>query len=464
MKYREGYIALLTVLILGAVMVLFLTGGLFRAAGVSKMRIQEEASARAQVAATACAEQALYSLLNSTSYVGGELLPVSDDTCYVRTIGGTGNTNRTVQTTSTVLGVTRKIQVNVATVQPTLSISAWRDVTSFSTSTGGGPIVYDWTNPSVSSTIDLPGTANALSAAAVGTMGYIGRKSSTDPEFYIIDASDAANPSIVGSLDLPGNVNGIAISGDYAYVVTKSNTNELIVVDMTTPSSPVIATSFDLAGTGDGRDVAVKGNRLYVTRNNFGSNPTFHIFDISTPSAPTSLGSANISGEFDVALSQSGTDYAFIASESNQQEFQSVDVTTPGSLSVNGSLDLSGKANAYAAAVSGTVAFVGTANRGGAQEFYAVDVSTPASPTILSSADYQRINVLRAGYGFVFAGMDDAANEFVVLDLSNPASVVQAATLNLVTAVDGLGVSASRAFAATASNSQEVIIITPAAL
>ncbi len=131
MRYQEGYVALLTVLVLAAVMVLFLTSGLFRATGVATVRIQEEASERAHAAATACAEYALYELLNSTSYAGGELLNVSDDTCYVLSVGGTGNTDRTVQTTSTVLGITRKIQVDVATVQPALSITAWQDVINF---------------------------------------------------------------------------------------------------------------------------------------------------------------------------------------------------------------------------------------------------------------------------------------------------------------------------------------------
>lgn len=468
MKYKDGYIALITVLIIAAVTVLILVGGLYRSAGVADIRIKEESAERALAAATACAEHALLALGNSLAYPGNEVLSVSEDDCQILPVFGSGNTNRIIYTTSTVLGVTRKLQINIDEVQPSMSILAWREVLSFTTTTPGGgggpppppPSATSWANPFVTSTVNLPGTGNALSAYAVGTTGYIGREANPDDEIYIIDASNPASPTIVGSVDLPGDINDLVVSGNYIYAVTDDD-DELLVVNITNPASPTLATSLNLPGTGDGRGVAVKGNRLYVTRNNSGSNPTLHVFDISTPGSPSELGSEDVEGVYDVATSQVGTEYVFIASEDDSDEFTAVNVTNPGSMSVNGSISFSGSDNAYAVAVSGTIAYMGTENRGSPDEFYVIDVSTPNAPSVITSEDYEQVNVLRAGYGFVFAGMDDNGGEFVVFDLSNPATIVEAAVLDLIADVDGLGVSSNRAFAVTGDNAQEVIIIIP---
>lgn len=325
------------------------------------------------------------------------------------------------------------------------------------------PSAGNWTNPSLASTVNLPGNTNALSAAASGTIGFIGRQSSSgNDEFYIIDATSSTSPSVLGSLNISGRVYGVAVTGTYAYLATSGR--ELQVVDVSNLSSPSLVTRLNLPGGGDGRDVAIQGNRLYLTRRNSGSRPVFHVFDISNPASPVELGSANLgAGEYDVALSEVGTSFAFIASARNAQELQAVNVTNPVSMGVGGSLNLSGNANAYAVGVSGTVAYLGTANRGGAgNEFNVVNVATPTSPTNIASASYQSINVIRVANGLVFAGMDDAANELVVFDMSDPNTINAVATLNLSAPVLGLGMSTERGFAVTADNSNEVQILIPA--
>jgi hypothetical protein len=130
--YQEGFVALISVLALSAVAVTIGAGLVIRAVGQGNMSVTDDAGIRAEMAAQACAEQALMNLKNSTNYSGNETLTLSNgDTCRIRAVGGTGNTNRTVQTTSTVMTATRKIQVNVASINPTMSISSWQDVVDF---------------------------------------------------------------------------------------------------------------------------------------------------------------------------------------------------------------------------------------------------------------------------------------------------------------------------------------------
>lgn len=130
--YKPGFIALLTVLVISAVALLVGTGLVIRAIGATNITLATDAMDRTYVAATACAEHALISLKSSLSYAGNESMTLSNgDTCRILAVTGVGNLNRVIQTTSTVQGATRKMQVNVGNVNPTMGISSWQDVAAF---------------------------------------------------------------------------------------------------------------------------------------------------------------------------------------------------------------------------------------------------------------------------------------------------------------------------------------------
>jgi len=461
MKYREGYIALLSVLIISAVMVIFLVGGLFRSTGVANMRIKEEAAARAHAAATACAEHALLELLQSTDYQGDEMLSVGEETCQVLFTAGSGNANRKIFTRSTVLGAVWKIEIHIDTVQPDLSIDSWHDVLAFTGGDTPPPNVYDWPNAVVASTINLPGGADALAVAAVGTTAYIGRKSSGDPEFYIVDASNALYPVTLGTLNLADDILGIAVTGTYAYLASKANSAELMVVNISNPTAPSLTTSLDLINNGDARRLAIKGNRLYLIRDNKGSNPTFYVFDISTPSSPVSLGSVFIGGGLDVATSKVGTEYAYIASETDTQELQAVNVTTPASMLVNGSADLISNNDAYAIAVSGTYAYVGTEDRGGDPEFFVMDISTPTSPSVVNTLNTEELFSVRAANGYVYLGGKANPPEIRIVDATNPLSLTTVASFDTSGNILDMAVTYNRLFAVSKGEPELVIIVPP---
>ncbi len=461
MKYREGYIALLSVLIISAVMVIFLVGGLFRSTGVANMRIKEEAAARAHAAATACAEHALLELLQSTDYQGDEMLSVGEETCQVLFTAGSGNANRKIFTRSTVLGAVWKIEIHIDTVQPDLSIDSWHDVLAFTGGDTPPPNVYDWPNAVVASTINLPGGADALAVAAVGTTAYIGRESSGDPEFYIVDASNALYPVTLGTLNLADDILGIAVTGTYAYLASKANSAELMVVNISNPTAPSLTTSLDLINNGDARRLAIKGNRLYLIRDNKGSNPTFYVFDISTPSSPVSLGSVFIGGGLDVATSKVGTEYAYIASETDTQELQAVNVTTPASMLVNGSADLISNNDAYAIAVSGTYAYVGTEDRGGDPEFFVMDISTPTSPSVVNTLNTEELFSVRAANGYVYLGGKANPPEIRIVDATNPLSLTTVASFDTSGNILDMAVTYNRLFAVSKGEPELVIIVPP---
>ncbi len=129
--FRPGYIALISVLILCAIALAVGIGLATRAVSQDQIDESRDATVRAYAAATACAEYALIGLKGSLLYAGNETRIYSGDTCTILTIGGAGNLVRTVKTTSTVSGATRKILIQVEQVNPRMIISSWTDVVNF---------------------------------------------------------------------------------------------------------------------------------------------------------------------------------------------------------------------------------------------------------------------------------------------------------------------------------------------
>ena len=82
----------------------------------------------------------------------------------------------------------------------------------------------------------------------------------TDLGLTIVDVSNRANPVKVGSVRAGTKALGIALKGTHVYLATSSP--DLVVVDASTPSAPAVVASRSLPNYG--RDVAVKGDVLYV--------------------------------------------------------------------------------------------------------------------------------------------------------------------------------------------------------
>lgn len=123
----NGYIALLTVLIVGAAataisVTLLLTGADAQRAGLVSKR-----SVQARNLATACAEEALQIIHDATAYTGTNGLTLGAGTCTY-TVASTGSTTRTIDVTGTVGGVIRKAKIYVTINSLNISITSWQEV------------------------------------------------------------------------------------------------------------------------------------------------------------------------------------------------------------------------------------------------------------------------------------------------------------------------------------------------
>jgi len=116
------------VLIVGVVGLAVSISSALLGAGFLRTSTVLERSSKAKVLAQACAEYGLEKLRESTGYAGNETLTIGSSTCSVLSVLGSGNTNRTVQATSTEGTVTSKVNVVVAQVAPQITITSWHDV------------------------------------------------------------------------------------------------------------------------------------------------------------------------------------------------------------------------------------------------------------------------------------------------------------------------------------------------
>jgi hypothetical protein len=78
--------------------------------------------------------------------------------------------------------------------------------------------------------------------AVAGNYAYIGQ----GQDLVVLDITDVSNPSEVGKVITPSIVIGIELAGNYAYIATGDD--GLVMLDITNPSGPAFAGSYDTDG------------------------------------------------------------------------------------------------------------------------------------------------------------------------------------------------------------------------
>ncbi len=307
-------------------------------------------------------------------------------------------------------------------------------------------LLSNWALPHVLGLFDFTvgnsgnATANALSVAYSNGYVYVGRALSGGTELIAVNISNPASPTVCATCtrELNGNVNDIEINGNYAYIASSNNTQELQIISISTPTalSTATLTTVDLTvgnsgnATVDPVAISILGTSLYMIRN--GGNE-FIRFNITNPAAPTIVGTnSQYTGvPSDMVIH---SNYAYVTGDGNATELTTFDTST---LSRSNLLNInSGDNNANALSViqAGTNRILVGRQVSGAPELYTLDISTPTNPTIISTAEIG-FNVLDIAFGsnLIFIVTNDAPAELKIMDGTNvdvlPTSYIS--TLNL---------------------------------
>ena len=173
-------------------------------------------------------------------------------------------------------------------------------------------------------------------------------------EFYTINISNPLSPAQLGGINLNAAARDISLSGNFAYVASTHNNQELQVINVTN-NNPTFAGSYNTPGASDGNSVFVVGTTVYI------ASAQLTILNASNPSSITLVGTFNAAGTpFGVFVS--GT-LAFLAHSQANSEFKTIDISTPSSPQLYGSADLNGAG--FGAFVVGDYAYLATGNDSG---------------------------------------------------------------------------------------------------
>lgn len=290
----------------------------------------------------------------------------------------------------------------------------------------GSTAVPAWATVRLAGYLDLADNVDILGIDIAGDYAYGIRDANGTANFAVYDISLPGSPTQVGSLDLPGRPMDIVVLGDYAYVASTNNSQEVQIVSIATPSAPTLATSYNAGGNANALGVAVVDTTLYVARAQ-GGDKELLVFDVMTPSSPALFGSLDLTGDANaVAVSSS---YAYVASGANSQELQVVDVTTPATPSLVGSYNLPTNDDATDVAVSGTTVYLGNGT-----VLQVLSAATPTAPTALGSLSIgATVHALEPAFGgsYVFVASAALLSEIALVNATNTALPTLAAILDL---------------------------------
>lgn len=127
---KDGYIVLVTVLILGAVGLSIAISIILLGLGQSRSSASLDQLNQAKALANACVEEALQQIRDLDTYEGSGELTIGNGTCGF-TVINQGSDNREVQATGTIGKISRKIKVIVDNISPEINISSWQEVSEF---------------------------------------------------------------------------------------------------------------------------------------------------------------------------------------------------------------------------------------------------------------------------------------------------------------------------------------------
>jgi len=113
---KNGYVALMTIIIIGAIIL------------IKTIIMDQNQELKSHYLANACANHALIKLQDNPNYTGNETVSIDNYDCQVGQILGSGNFNRTINASSSVAGHVANIQVVISQIRPKTLIRSWQEI------------------------------------------------------------------------------------------------------------------------------------------------------------------------------------------------------------------------------------------------------------------------------------------------------------------------------------------------
>lgn len=220
--------------------------------------------------------------------------------------------------------------------------------------------VVDITNPASMGSpvsVDLSGNSDANGIAIANGNAFVTRDAGFE-EFHAFNASAPYQQRSV--LELTYAAREIYTSGNYAYVASTDNSQELKVVNISNPLSPTLVGGYDdTSSIADGVTVAGYGSFVFLGR----SDGKILIFNISNPASPQKIGQYDALQAVNDLAVDATRNLLFAVTNIGSKELQIIDLTNPSQPTQRGYFDAADTLNGVAYdATHNLVYVVGTDN------------------------------------------------------------------------------------------------------
>jgi hypothetical protein len=335
------------------------------------------------------------------------------------------------------------------TLETTTRFTNWRTALPAGSNCKLGPVSGNWAAPVVIGTADLgPGNSGTDVVAKLPYLFMSGvAASSAKPDVFVFDVSNPGSPQLIDSINIgAGGVNALYVQGNYLYAASANDAKEFIIFDISTPSDIQQVGSVDLSDSKDGLAVLAYDNLVAVGRQE-GTPSELVIFDVTNPSTPSILTSRNVSGDVtDFSVSET---LLFASTDEDTEGVIVYDVSNPINPVFVAANDV-GHENYYSIAYSDGYLILG-------DEDDSVVIADPADPeniTIRSSFTTNgRVRDVVCVIGdLAFIGTENSNKEFQILDISDLDAITEYSFLNFPQVATGADFANNMVFIAVRSN------------
>jgi len=251
--------------------------------------------------------------------------------------------------------------------------------------------IADANNPSLAGNFKVGSKINSV--YVVGNYAFLATNKD-DEEFVVLKVDDPAHITKVSSANTPRNFNALdaIVVNNYAYIVTETSVlgNEFSIFDVSNPEAVPAAPVGKVNLEATGRTVSIYGNFAYVGTDS--DSDEVKVVNIENKSAPVVVGGLNLPGAANVYAIRAINNAIYVGTDVNSgsnSEFYILhsDTTNPQSviLQITGQLKIGGRINGLALNTSGNRIFAATNIVD--SEFYVINIENPAVPVRISSLD-----------------------------------------------------------------------------
>lgn len=247
--------------------------------------------------------------------------------------------------------------------------------------------------PAMQDTLNLGDAGDANTVFVTGGFAYVGKVAAglLNQEFFIVNVSNPANITQTGTLArLNADINSIYVSGNFAYLATSQSNSQLRVVNVTTKNSPSNAATVNLGVTANKVDVS-SGTYAYVATQSNGTAGEVRVYNVSTPTAPSAVGSGYEVGGNVIGLDidPANPNYLILATAVASKQAIILNISTPASISLVNNMNIGSSLNKVM--IAGSYAYFGSTNT--SQELTIVYTGYRPSGTFESSTFDATANV-----------------------------------------------------------------------